>query len=183
MTVSARRLGAVVALVALAALSACTPGDAGAAAVVDGRRISSADLAAATDGIRTGNPDLARSGSDLERIALFYLMIGPYVMDAAQANGAGVSAQEAAAQLPKTTSPDPRSVQVLQSFLALEKLKSLRQQKILIDLQRTIAAAHPRVNPRYGRFEPAGPSIEDTQPDWFVPTPAPSAPTAGGTTP
>jgi hypothetical protein len=162
------------AVVAAVALSACTPSQAGAAATIDGRRISASDVTDATTGIKVGNPQLA-SGPGLDRTVLFYLLLRPYVLDAAQANGVAVSEQEAAGQLSQTTSPDPHAVQVLQTFLALQKLQQLNKPQLLTRLQDELKAAKPSVNPRYGRFDATSMTIVDAGSNWLVPTPTATA--------
>ena len=144
-----RRLFAAAAVAVVAATaSACSGGgiDAGAAAIVDGRRISVDDVQTATRQVNEiidpygQNPDQRLT----QRDALGYLIQLPFVTAAASANGVGVSEQEAetifrqAAQTRKeqlatgqvklldpetgTTPPTTASLQVVQSILARNKL-------------------------------------------------------------
>jgi hypothetical protein len=82
-------------LLAAALLSACGSTEPGAAAVVGDRRISVADVQSATTDIAAAFP-----GQDVApQQVLFFLISGPYIVDAAAKVNAGVSASEARAAM------------------------------------------------------------------------------------
>lgn len=168
-----RAAAAVAALALAAGLSACSPSEPGAAAIVGDRQVSTQDVTAAVKGIRTGNPQLAQGG-DLDRTVIFFLIISPFVLEQAQAAGAGVSADEARAQLPETNDPDPGAVEVLRTFLALQKLQQVGDTTALTTVQNRLKTAKVRVNPRFGRLEPNELQIVDRTPNWLVPVAAPA---------
>ncbi|GAB3592699.1 hypothetical protein GCM10027446_13770 [Angustibacter peucedani] len=166
--------GVAAAAVLALALSACTPAQAGAAAVVDGRRITVDQVSAATTGIKTGNPDLAE-GEGLDRTVLFFLVISPWVLRAAEENGVGVSTGEAEKLLTKTDDPDPGSVLVLRTYLALQKLQQGEKTEALTQVQKDVTAAKPELNPRYGTFDLKQMAVVDAPPNWLVPGSEPTA--------
>lgn len=176
------RAGAVAAVAAVAlALGACSPRETGAAAVYDDQRITTEQLSDAVQGIRQGNPDIAQSPG-LEQTVLFYLVVAPFLLPKAEAAGAGVSDDEAATQLlPKATNPDPQSLRVLRTFLALQKLQQGGGTQVLQQVQQEIQASNVRINPRFGRLDSSQLEIVARQPNWLVRTP--TAPASGATTP
>ena len=176
------RAGAVAAVAAVAlALGACSPREAGAAAVYGDQRITTEQLSDAVQGIRQGNPDIAQSPG-LEQTVLFYLVVAPFLLPKAEAAGAGVSDDEAATQLlPKATDPDPQSLRVLRTFLALQKLQQGGGTQVLQQVQQQVQAANVRINPRFGRLDTSQLEIVARQPNWLVRPPA--TPAAGATTP
>lgn len=164
-----RRAGIAGALAAaVLAATACSPAQAGAAALVDGRRITVQQVSDATAGIKAGNPELAQ-GEGLERTVLFFLVISPWVLQAAQENGVGVSDSEARQLLTKTASPDPGAVKVLRTFLALQKLQQAQKTQALTAVQQAVVAAKPELNPRFGAFDPKQMAVVDVSPNWIVP--------------
>jgi hypothetical protein len=169
---SGLRAAAVAVAVGLA-VSACTPAKAGAAAIVGDRRITSQQVNDSSQGIREGNPQLAQ-GDGLERTVLFYLVISPWVLSAAQSTGNGVSNQEAAKLLPDTKTPDPGSILVLRTFTALQKMQQAGASEALAQVQKDIGAADPKLSPRYGAFDVQQMSIVDAPPNWVVPKSEPT---------
>ncbi|MGN6610199.1 MAG: hypothetical protein ACTHLJ_00340 [Angustibacter sp.] len=183
---AARRAGrrgfkaAAAAAVAAVALAACTPAQAGAAAVVGDRRISTNEVSQATQGIKQGNPQLAQ-GQGLDRTVLFFLVISPYVLSAAEQNGVGVSADTARQMLPNTPDPDPGAVRVLRTFVALQKLQEAGKNDALTQIQKDVTAAEPELNPRYGTFDVKQMAVVDAPPNWIAPSAEPTA--SSGDTP
>ncbi|WP_426565849.1 hypothetical protein ACPPVT_04585 [Angustibacter sp. McL0619] len=163
----------VLAVVAAVGLSACSPAKVGAAAIVGDSRITSAQVNNASAGIRQGNPQLAQ-GEGLERTVLYYLVIAPWVLPTAAANGQGVSNQEATKLLPDAKTPDPDSVLVLRTFIALQKMQQAGLSEPLAQVQKDIAAANPKLSPRYGTFDAKSMSIVDAPPNWVVPQSEPT---------
>ena len=170
------RAGAVAAVAAVAlALTACSPREAGAAAVYGDERITTDQVTQAVQGIKQGNPEIAQSPG-LEQTVLFYLLVAPFLLPAAERAGAGVSDSEAASQLlPRATNPDPQALRVLRTFLALQKLQQGGATPVLQQVQRQIQDAGVRVNPRFGRLDSSRLEIVQRQPNWLVRTPAPTA--------
>ena len=173
------RAAAAAALLALG-LAACTPSQAGAAAVIGQRRISTQEVSDAVAGIKQGNPQLAQ-GTGLDRTVLFFLVISPYVLSAAESNGVGVSADTARQMLPKAENPDPGAVRVLRTFVALQRLQQEGKNDALMQIQKDVTAAKPELNPRYGRFDVQQMAVVDAPPNWIVPKAEPTP--SSGTTP
>lgn len=172
-------LAGIAAATALAVLvTGCSASQVGAAAVVDGRRITVQQVSDAVAGIQRGNPELSQSGG-LDRTVLFFLVLSPWLLKAAEDNKVGVSEAEARALLPKTTSPDENAVRVLRTFLALQKLQQAGKTEALTQVQKDVTAARPELNPRYGTFDLKQMAIVDSPPNWLVPrsTPTPTATT------
>jgi hypothetical protein len=178
-TVRSRSAGAVAALAVVAAvgLSACSPAKVGAAAIIGDKRITTAQVNNASAGIRQGNPQLAQ-GEGLERTVLFYLVLAPWVLPTAAANGQGVSNQEATKLLPDASTPDPDSVLVLRTFIALQKMQQAGLSEPLAQVQKDVTEAAPRVSPRYGAFDAKTMSIVDAPPNWVVPKSEPTQTTS-----
>ncbi len=155
-------------------LVACSPAQAGAAAVIGGRRISTSEVSDAVVGIKEGNPQLAE-GTGLDRTVLFFLVISPYVLSAAEANGVGVSVDQARQMLPKAQEPDPGAVRVLRTFVALQRLQQEGKNDALTQIQKDVTAAKPELNPRYGTFDVKQMAVVDAPPNWMVPQSEPTA--------
>ena len=173
------RLVSVAGAVALAA-SACTPGEAGAAAVVGERRITTDQLQGALVGLRKGNPEFAKI-EQLDQLVLFDLIAAPYLIEAADAAGLGVSPSEAQAALPQTPGANPNAIRALQAQIAFNKLNQGQKGEALAAVAERLRGADVRVSPRYGRFDAAALAIAPGQPNWLVP-PAKPAPTDTPTT-
>jgi hypothetical protein len=178
-----RRIATAALAAALAAgLTACSPGHSGAAATVGSRTISVSDLHDTVSAVKSGNPDLAQV-EGLDRYLLFDLIAAPYLLEAASNAGLGVSEAEAAAALPKADNPDPNAVRALQTQLAFQNLRQANNMQALESVRKQLEQAGVEVNPRFGRFDPAGvteidkPTIVDRQQNWLVssPTPTPSS--------
>lgn len=163
-------------------LTGCSASQVGAAAVVDGRRITVQQVSDAVAGIQRGNPQLAQT-SGLDRTVLFFLVLSPWLLPAAQDNQVGVSESEARALLPKTTTPDAAAVRVLRTFLALQKLQQAGKTEALAQVQKDVTAARPELNPRYGTFDLKQMAIVDSPPNWLVPRSTPTPTPTPTTTP
>jgi hypothetical protein len=155
-------------------LVACSPAQAGAAAVIGDRRISTADVSDAVAGIKEGNPQLAQ-GTGLDRTVLFFLVVAPYVLAEAESGGVAVSADQARQMLPKTQDPDPGAVRVLRTFMALQRLQQEGKNDALTQIQKDVTAAKPELNPRYGTFDVQQMAVVDAPPNWIVPKTEPTA--------
>lgn len=155
---------------ALVLTAACSPEEAGAAAVVGDRRITNEQLQSAVTDLREGSPDAAQV-PQLDRLVLFAIIAEPYVLPAARAEGLGVAPAEAEAALPRGESPGPDAVRALQSLIALNKLEQGQKQEALSAVATQLRDAGVRVSPRFGRFDPQAMTIVDAQPNWLVPAP------------
>lgn len=171
-----RRVPILAAAAAVAlTVGACSPAEAGAAAVVGGRRITNDQLQQALTGLRTGNPEFAQV-QGLDRLVLFDLLAEPYLTKAAQDAGLGVSPSEAQAALPKTPDANENALAALQAQIAFNKLTQGQKGDALAGVGTALTRAGVKVSPRFGRFDAKSLSIVDATPNW-LPTPAPT-PTA-----
>lgn len=164
-------------LVAAAAVAlgagACSPAENGAAAVVGDRRITTDQLQRALTGLRAGNPEFAQV-QQLDRLVLFDLVAAPYLLQAAQDAGLGVSPSEAQTALAKTPDADPEALRALQAQIALNKLTQGQKAQALAGVGTALRQAGVRISPRFGRFDTQSLTIVDAQPNWLVPTPTPT---------
>ena len=187
-----RAVAAAVAGVAALAVSGCGV-DAGAAAIVDGRRIAVADVQRATSQV---NRIVSQDGQFTQRITLSYLIVEPYLVAEATEKGVGVSEDQARQIFQQfeftdpesgSTTPDDAAVRLVRAVLAINVLqgRTLSEADTPLPAEEGAAAmeevvgelksADIEVNPRYGDFEavfdvaqqrifPIVPSEED----WFV---------------
>lgn len=163
------------------ALTACSPDQAGTAAFVGNRRITSQQLQGALDGLRKGNPQFAQV-EQLDQLVLFDLIAEPYLLAAAAQAGIGVPAAQAQAELPQTPHANPEALRALRAQLALNLLKQGQKDAELNAVAAQLRAVRIRVNPRYGRFDKTKLQIAGSTPNWLVPRPAaapPGAPQTG----
>ncbi len=175
------RLVGVAGAMALVA-SGCTPGEAGAAAVVGDRRVTTEQLQGALAGLREGNPEFAQV-EQLDQLVLFDLIAAPYLLEAADAAGLGVAPSEAQAALPQTPDANPDALRALQAQIAFNKLSQGQKGEALASVADQLRGAKVRVSPRYGRFDAATLAIATGQPNWLVPKAEPAPTDAPPTTP
>ena len=175
------RLAGVAAVMALVA-SGCTPGEAGAAAVVGDRRITTDQLQGALTGLREGNPEFAQV-EQLVQLVLFDLIAAPYLLEAANSAGLGVAPSEAQAALPQTLDANPDALRALQAQIAFNKLSQGQKGEALASVADRLRRAKVRVSPRYGRFDAATLAVAASQPNWLVPKAEPAPTDAPPTTP
>ena len=178
-----RRLAGVAALAAVAvgALAGCGAGDqAGAAAVVDGRRIPVTDLDSA---LRELGPYFTNvSATNL----LAVLIQAPIVIDAAEKAGVAVSEEQARDLLDSTataagTDPVPEfgaaSIEIAQFSLAQQALQQLPDAAdISNEIGEQVVALDIEVSPRYGAVGDDNAIVPVQRPWLATPTPE-SAPT------
>jgi hypothetical protein len=185
-TRSSRRLGAVavptLAVVLTLALSGCATRQAGAAAVVGDNRISVAEVQAAyADVVPLVGQDQQITQGDI----LNLLILRPYLMAAAAAQGRGVSVDEArqdikAAGGSDSTTLSPAGLRVWEANLANA---ALQQGQPADTVRATYARIGERlkkdgvhVNPRYGAgIDYTNFSIVPEKPDWLKVTSTPAA--------
>ena len=175
------RLASVAGAMALVA-SGCTPGEAGAAAVVGDRRVTTDQLQGALTGLRQGNPEFA-AVKQLDQLVLFDLIAAPYLLEAAEAAGLGVAPSEAQAALPQTPDADPDALRALQAQIAFNKLTQGQQGDALASVAERLRRANVRVSPRYGRFDASTLAIATGQSNWLKSKPEPAPTDAPPTTP
>jgi hypothetical protein len=156
-------------------VGACSPREGGAAAVIGDRRITTEQVSAAVTGIERGNPQLGQN-EGLDRTVLFFMIVSPYVLRAAEGKGVGVSDAQAAELLAQDATPDPDAVRVLRTYLALQGLQGAQATAELQRVQQEVAAAKPRLNPRYGRFDTQELTVAETAPNWLAPKAGPTGP-------
>ena len=169
-----------VAVLALAAglsltpiLAACGPRQAGAAAVIDDHRITVEDVQTSTEQIRS----LQGAEQVTQEQVLLLLLAEPYAVDAASKAGVGVSDSDARAALQGSIDdPAQATVDVMRSNLALSALSQTQNgQAAVAQVLQQVEAASPKVNPRYGRFDPSQRAIVPITESWLSPSPSPGA--------
>ncbi len=171
-----RRLTAVaVALAVVVGLGGCSAAETGAAAVVDGRRISVSDVQSATVDLRT------YTGQSLtEQQVLYYLVLAPFLTDAAAQNGVGVSAADARGELvQKIPAPSDASIEVLRAAEAASRLSQIPEDRgvpIRDELVDRVRAATIDLSPRYGEFDAEQLTIAPPTEDWIKATDATATP-------
>lgn len=159
------------ALAGLLALSACSgTSSAETAAVVDGRVITEQQVRDAVEQINGAfNPEQPITAAQ----ALTLLIRAPYINQAAADAGRAQSESAARAALrdfPGT--PADSTVEILQAEASLQQIDEAGRQ----ELTEQFAELDMDINPRYGRFDPQQASLVAHQPNWIVPSSAPSAP-------
>ncbi len=179
-----KRSRLVVAAVAVAVpllVSGCGTPTAGAAAVVGDRRITEAE-------VQRGVVDIQAFFGDKQQVrqsdVLYFLIVGPSLIDAANKAGVGASADDARSTLSASlVSPSEPAVQALRASQALSNLNKLdpaTAKPILTGLVDSFKHLNVTVNPRYGAFavtkvDPAGAAenwIVGSGPSAAAPSPA-----------
>lgn len=163
----------VMAAAGAVALGACSPAESGAAAVVGDRRITTGQLQRALDTLRAGNPDFAQV-KQLDRLVLFDLIAEPYLVQAAQDAGLGVSTSEAQAALPKAPGANADALRALRAQIALNRLDRGQKRTALDSVAAGLRREGVRVSPRFGRFDSTKMTIVDAAPNWLVAGPVAS---------
>jgi hypothetical protein len=158
-------------LVAAPLLSACEPPLAGSAAIVGDRRITVNDVQTATEQIR----HLQGAEQATQQQVLLLLLAEPYAIDAASNAKVGVSDDDARkALVGVVTNPAQSTVDLMRANLALNRLGQQSGDAAVTQVIQQIAAASPRINPRFGRFDPKTSSLVPVTPTWIASTPAPT---------
>jgi hypothetical protein len=155
-----------VAVTLAATLAGCAPQDAGAAAVVNQRRISVADVQQATEQIQ-----VLVGGPVAQADVLYYLIIGPFLIDGADRAGVGVAVDDARAELQKKVAhPGAAAVTALQANEASVRIQSLGEVKgkaIVDAVAAEVRAADIRVSPRYGSFDAQSLQMGQDEANWY----------------
>jgi hypothetical protein len=190
-----RTLLVAAAVLTAVATAGCGSVDAGAAAIVDGRRVSVSEVQTAT--VQINRIVNQQNGGFGERDVLSFLITEPYLVGEAAQRGVGVSANEAAALIRRlhfedpitaSTTPAPETVQIVRAILALDRLQgqafaegdttlsAAEGQAAMAEVTQRIRAVDISVNPRYGDFDPTfDPASRKVFPvtaqteNWFVP--------------
>lgn len=137
----------------------------GAAAVVDGRVISESYL---------DDSHTELSGIGVDRSTLLSLLIAaPYFIDAAEANGVGVSEAEARTLIEDGLDDGHEvsagTVEFIRFRMAIENIASLPDGgEILDDVDRQVLALPMSINPRYGDIDRQTGRIAITPLPWIV---------------
>ncbi|WP_182113266.1 hypothetical protein [Actinotalea sp. JY-7876] len=159
-------------------LSGCA-GDPSAAAVVDGRTITRAELEAA-------QADLAALSGEVPAGDLLTTMaVAPLYIDAAAAEGVGVSADQARGVVAQSAAGGPgaereladSTVEVFRMILAINALTAAPGgEEALAEVDEAARELDIEVNPRYGEFDPESGEVVPLAQPWLVAeTPEPAA--------
>jgi hypothetical protein len=173
------RLSVAAGLLALA-LTGCTTFQKGStAAFVDGRPISTSEVAQVT---QQYNDNLSTSAQDRlqEPQTLGLLILAPFVLDQAKASGSWVPDERYNAALAKVPDPSQGTKDLVGVSIAL-------QPGVLSDADVTaiVAAlkkANVQLDPRYGTFDPSTGGFLPPNNNWIRPTPTPTQAPAGSET-
>lgn len=150
-------------------LAGCA-GDPSAAAVVDGRTITRAEVEAAQDDLSAGEGVSAGE-------VLWILTIAPAYIDAAVDEGVGVSEDEARAALVDGNEQSggadgevaDSTVQVARAILSSQALGALEDaETVLGDVQARVTELDVDINPRYGELDLSTGTIAPTLAPWIV---------------
>lgn len=155
-------------------LSGCGVGKAGAAAIVDGERISDTDVQTAAAETNKGVEQPLQTPFTAES-TLPWLILAPFVLDEAEREGKAVSEDQARKALPKLDDPSPATVEFVRAYIAAQS--SLSDEGVQ-NVLKAVDAASISVNPRYGTFNPKQPAqLTQKLPPWIA-TPEPTSPTS-----
>lgn len=167
---------ATIALGGLLALTACSgTTSAQTAAKVDGRVITEQEVADATTQINEAfNPQQPFTPVQ----TLNYLILAPYVIDAAAKAGQPVSESAARAEPSLKALEDGVADSTIEAVRADASLRALQQAdpNAGAALAEQIADLDVSVNPRYGTFDPERAAVVADQPNWIVPSAPAAAP-------
>jgi hypothetical protein len=188
--VAAVAVAAALALVPL--LSACGTTQAGAAAVVGGRRITVDQVQTATEQLK----GLVQDPSQItQQLVLGWLIVNPYAVQVAGEQGKGVSRGDALNFFRQAhftnssggTTPSESAITAVQTVYALQLLAGQNAdpqaaKKAVDEILADLKAAKVTVNPRYGTFDYSWDSQTQSFPlsprnePWIATSPAASGP-------
>jgi hypothetical protein len=173
--VARKRTAAGIALVVAMTIGGCSVSP-GAAAVVDGRRISQAQLEDAHADFSTIAPEAQPAQ------VLVAMIVAPLFIDAAVENGVGVSSQEARTFIEQNATAagvDPATefgdgiVQIVRFTMAAQRLQTLGNgTEILNEVAASVEDMDIDVNPRYGELDTSTGSIVPLAQPWIVSDPS-----------
>ena len=163
MSKSKRAAALALALGSALALSGC--GGTNVAASVDGRVITEDSARIVTEQIRK---NFGENVGDFQTpSAVSYLIMAPFMIDAAAEAGIPVSEQEARAALTEISDPAPETVEVVRANAAIGALQQTHPEA-LQKASEKMAAAKISVNPRYGAFDIATGQMSAKTPNWIA---------------
>jgi len=170
-------LRSLLATSAAAALLAGCGVQPGAAATLDGRRISVAEVQSATTDAQRY---VGSNGRVAQQQVLYLLAADPYLQQIAAQFGAGASESDARGEYASkgVTNPSAAALEVLRANIALVKLgDAVGEQKtndVIAQVTAKLQDAHFSVNPRYGTFDAKSGRMLPGAPNWIEPTASPS---------
>jgi len=155
---------AALAVVGALGLSGC--GQAGVAAIVDGRVISEKDAQIATEQL---NDQFRPSPALTTKDVVDLLIWAPTLIDQAASMGQSQSESLARSRLPAVHDPAPATIEIVRAQGALSALQSdTTVQAALLAKIKTLKVS---VNPRYGTFVADAGTLQASTPNW-LPKPA-----------
>jgi hypothetical protein len=160
-------------------LAGCGTTEAGAAAVVGGRRISVSEVQSATVDVQTlFGPQVPVS----QRQVLYLLAAAPYIQDIATRYRVGASSDDALAVMAgKVANPSQAGIEVVRANYSLTLLQQLSQDQydqVMAQVAKQLQQAGFTVNPRYGSFDPQRGGIAVLQPNWLTGSEATASPSS-----
>ncbi|MBK8470224.1 MAG: hypothetical protein WAR57_12325 [Candidatus Phosphoribacter sp.] len=159
--------GATAAVLGLGLAGCGAAGRPGNALVIDGRAVTSAEVAVATEQINSAlSGDRATEGQVVNLLAL-----APFVLAKAAETGAWAPDNQFNSFLAKITNPTPATVEALRANSAYVVLTAEDRAALLTDM----AKASIQVDPRYGVLDYGTGFLGQPTPEWIV-TPATAAP-------
>ena len=176
-----RLLIAALAVVPIAILlSSC--GKSGLAAQFKGHQVTVTQLQSAYTSLKHADPTGFAQVTQAQVLSAFIL--APYAEAAASAAGKGVSddmvrsaivsgaQQNGAAVSAKAVGElNADALTVLRGSVAMGQLDATQQAAVIAQIK----AAHVKISPRYGTFDPATVAVNPTTPNWIQPTATPTA--------
>lgn len=165
------RAALVVAVVAASALLTGCAGDPTTAAEVDGRVITRAEVEAAQEDYT------AFSGGAAAEDILVRLVVAQLVIDRAEAEGVGVSAEQARANLEAAAEQAElgdrdfadSTVEIERMSTAVVNLQGLEDaEQVFTELSEDLTELDVTVNPRYGTYDVEAATLSPTSYPWIV---------------
>jgi hypothetical protein len=173
------RLSVAAGLLALA-LTGCTTFEKGStAAFVDGRPISTSEVAQVT---QQYNDNLSTSAQDRlqEPQTLGLLILAPFVLDQAKASGSWVPDERYNAALAKVPDPSQGTKDLVGVSIALQP--GVLSDKDVAAIVAALKKANVELDPRYGTFDPSTGGFLPPNNNWIRPSPTASQAPAGAET-
>ena len=154
-------------LSALLVVGGCGMADrAGAAAVVNGQRITTGEVYDATEQVNSLIPDSSQRYDEAR--ATLLLVASDFILERAEATGSWAPDAAYNAALARIQDPTPTTVTLLQTVSAAATLQPADVQAVFDDM----AQAEIDIDPRIGRFDPQQESFVPVTPNWLTPDPA-----------
>jgi hypothetical protein len=153
----------------VAVLLAGCGGQAGAAATVDGRRITVSDVQSATVDAQTW---VGSNGQVSQSQVLYLLAAAPYIQEIATQYRVGASDADARGVLvSKVPHPSTAGIEVIRANMSLTQLQQglgdSKTSEVLAEVTKRLAAGHFAVSPRYGSFNASTGRLSVITPNWL----------------